>query len=179
MYLTDVGKLAHKVQIKEGFQHLSKNAASGQIVHHFGLVHAVSMQLLTLCARQARKAEGAGALVDDKDLCFSNELTNTPNPFQLTETEATRPSRLFRGHNKNINDLKQLLPYLDIPVDLIFIEQIYYSQRSLENADRLTGKREWLETMPVERFKQWQLPVLAFQESDFYDIHLSQTTGEG
>ena len=91
---------------------------------------------------------------------------------------AFRPRGLLRGRDKNINNLKQLLENLGIPVDLIFNELIGYSQRSLENADRLTGNRERLETMPVERFNQLQIPVLAFQEIDVYDIHCAWTTGE-
>ena len=39
-------------------------------------------------------------------------------------------------------------------MDLIFNELIEYCRSSLENADRLTGNRERLETMPVERFYQ-------------------------
>ena len=128
------------------------------------------MRLLTLCALQARKAEGAGGLVDDADRCFLNEISKTRNAFQLTETEATRPRRLLRGRDKNINNLKQLSENLGIPVDLIFNKLIGYSRRSLENADCLTGNRERLETMPVERFNQLQIAVLAFQETDVYDI---------
>ena len=178
MYSTDVGELAHKVQIKEGYQHSNKNDASRQILHYYGRVHAVSMRLLTLHALQARKAEGASGLVDDADHCFLNEISKTRNAFQLTETEATRPRRLLRGRNKNINNLKQLSENLGIPVELIFNELIGYSRRSLENADRLTANREKLETMPMKRFDQLPIPVLTCQETDVYDIHGAQTTGK-
>ena len=161
MYSTDVGELAHKVHVKEGYRHSNKNDASRQILHYYGRVHAVSMRLLTLRALQARKAEGAGGLVNDVDHCFLNEISKTRNAFQLTRTEATRPRRLLRGRDKNINNLKQLSENLGMPVDLIFHELIGYSRQSLENADRLTGNRERLETMPVERFNQLQIPVLA------------------
>ena len=178
MYSTDVGELAHKVQITEGNRHSNENDASRQILHYYGRVHAVSMRLLTLRALQARKAEGAGGLVDDADRCFLNETSKTRTAFQLTETEATRPRRLLRGRDKNMNNLKQLSENLGIPVDLIFNELIGYSRRSFENADRLTGNGERLETMPVERFNQLQILVLAFQETDVYDKHPARTTGE-
>ena len=178
MYSTDVEELEHNVQIKEGYWHWNKNDASRQILHYHGRVHAVSMRLLTLCALQARKAEGAGGLVDDADRCFLDEISKTRNDFQLTETEATRPRRLLWGRKQNINNLKQLSVNLGLPVDLLFNELIGYSRRSLENADRLTVNRERLETMPVERFNQLQIPVLAFQETDVYDIHPAWTTGE-
>ena len=95
MYSTDVGELAHKVQKKEGYRHTNKNDASHQILHYYGWVHAVSMRLLTFRAVQARKAEGAGGLVDDADHCFLNEISKTRNAFQLTEMEATRPRGRF------------------------------------------------------------------------------------
>ena len=82
------------------------------------------MRLLELHAIQARKAEGAGGLVDNADRCFLNEISKTRNAFQLTETEATRPRRLLRGRDKNLNNLKQLSENLGIPVDLIFNELI-------------------------------------------------------
>ena len=81
MYLMDVGELAHKVQIQEGYWHSNENDTSSQILHYYGRVHAVSMQLLTLRALQARKAQGTGVLVDDTDHCFLNKISKTSNAF--------------------------------------------------------------------------------------------------
>ena len=50
MYSTDVGELAHKVQVKEGDRDSNKNDASCQILHYYGRVHVVSTRLVTLCA---------------------------------------------------------------------------------------------------------------------------------
>ena len=71
MYSTDVGELAHKVQIKEGYRHSNKNDASRQILEYYGRVHAVSMRLLTLRALQAEKPED-GELFEDADRRFLN-----------------------------------------------------------------------------------------------------------
>ena len=177
MYSTDVGELAHKVQIKEGYRHSNKNDASRQILHYYSRVHAVSMRLLTLRALQARKPEGASGL-DNADRCFLDEISQTRSAIQLTETEATRPRRLLRGRDKNINSFKQLSENLGIPVEQIFNELMRYGRRSLQNPDRLIANKERLDTMPVEQFNQLQIPVLAFQETDVYDIHRARTTGE-
>ena len=55
MYSTDVGELAHKVQIKEGYWHSNKNKALGQILQYYGRVYAISMRLLTLRALDSRR----------------------------------------------------------------------------------------------------------------------------
>ena len=136
------------------------------------------MRLLTLHALLARKAEGAGGLVDDADSCFLKKTSKTSNAFQLTETEAARPRRLLRGHDKNINNLKQSLETIGILVDLIFDKLIGYSWRSSENAECLTGTRKRLESMPVERFCQLHIPVLAWKEPDVYNIHCIKANSE-
>ena len=99
--------------------------------------------------------------------------------IQLTETEVTRPRRLLRGHNKSINSFEQLSENLGIPVEQIFHELIRYSRRSLQNPDHLIANKERLDTMPVEQFNQLQILVLAFQETDVYDIHHARATGKG
>ena len=176
MYSTDVGELAHKVQVKEGYRHSNKNDASRQILHYYGRVHAVSMRLLTLRALRAEKPEGA--LMNDADHRFLDEKSQPRHSFQSTETDGTRPRKLLRGRYKNVNDFKQLSENLGIPVDRIFSGLIRYSRRSLKNEDRLTENEETLARMPLEQFNQLQIPVLAFQETDVYDIHHARTTGE-
>ena len=178
MYSTDVGELAHKVQIKEGYRHSNKNDASRQILQYYGRVHAVSMRLLTLRALRAKEPELEGGLFDDADRRYLDEMSQTRHPIQLTATDGTRPRKLLRGRYRDINDFKQLSENLGIPVERIFDELIRFSRRSLQDADRLTEDTERLDRMPVEQFNQLQIPVLAFQETDVFDIHHARTTGE-
>jgi len=177
MYSTDVGELAHKVQIKEGYRHSNKNDASRQILEYYGRVHAVSMRLLTLRALQAEKPED-GELFEDADRRFLNETGPSYPATRLTQTEGTRPRKLLRGRDENIDDFEQLSGNLRIPVDRLFYELLRYSRRSLKDKDRLPENRERLGRMPVEQFNQLQIPVLAFQETDVYDTHHARTTGE-
>ena len=60
MYSTDVGELAHKVQIKEGYRRSNKNDAARQILFYYDRIHAVSMRMLTLHALQVQKPDCEG-----------------------------------------------------------------------------------------------------------------------
>jgi len=46
MYSTEIGKLAHKTQIKDGWHQSNKNDAARQIVDSYGRQHAIRMRLL-------------------------------------------------------------------------------------------------------------------------------------
>ena len=48
MYSTEIGELAHKTQIKDGWRQSNKNDAARQIVHSYGRQHAIRMRLLNL-----------------------------------------------------------------------------------------------------------------------------------
>jgi hypothetical protein len=177
MYSTDVGELAHKVQIKEGYRHSNKNDASRQILEYYGRVHSVSMRLLTLRALQAEKPEQMRSW-KDVDRRFLDE-TRLPRPtMRLADIEGTRPRKLLRGPNPDNDDFKLLSENLGVPIDQLFDELVRYSRRSLKDGDRLPEDAEGLGMMPVEQFNQLQIPVLAFQEADVYDSHHARTTGK-
>jgi hypothetical protein len=177
MYSTDVGELAHKVQIKEGYRHSNKNDASRQILDFYGRVHAVSMRLLTLHALQAEKQGGQGVL-SDSNRRFLDEMSPATPAMRQPRTGDSRPRKLLRGRYANVDNFEQLAANLHIPVDRLFEELIRYSRRSLKNEDRLPEEADSLRRMPIEQFNQLQIPVLAFQETDVYDTHHARTTGE-
>ena len=58
MYSTDVGELAHKVQIKEGYRNFNKIDAVRQILAYYGRVHAFSKRYLTLHAQEKPGEQG-------------------------------------------------------------------------------------------------------------------------
>jgi len=45
MYSTEMGELAHKEQIKEGYRRSNKNNAARQILSYYGRKHALGMRL--------------------------------------------------------------------------------------------------------------------------------------
>jgi len=54
IYSTQIGELAHRTQIKEGWRQSNKNDAARQIVHSYGRQHAILMRLLNLQSRKNR-----------------------------------------------------------------------------------------------------------------------------
>ena len=48
MYSTEIGELAHKTQIKDGWRQSNKNDAARQMVHSYRGQHAIRMRLLKL-----------------------------------------------------------------------------------------------------------------------------------
>src|SRR5437588_13094696 len=100
------------------------------------------------------------------------------NSIQLTETEGTRPKKLLKGRDTSVNNFQELSQNLGLPVEQIFRVLIRHSRRSLNDTDCLTEDKERLEKMFVEQFNHLQIPVLAFQEKDVYDIYHARTTGE-
>ena len=58
MYSTDVGELAHKVQIKEGYRNSNKIDAVRQILADYGRIHAFSMRYLTLHTQEIPGEQG-------------------------------------------------------------------------------------------------------------------------
>src|SRR5437879_13806351 len=48
IYSTEIGELAHKEQIKEGYHRSNKNEATHQILSQYGRQHALGMRLQTL-----------------------------------------------------------------------------------------------------------------------------------
>ena len=47
MYSTDIGELAHKEQLKEGYRRSNKNNAAPQILSDYGRWHILGMKLQT------------------------------------------------------------------------------------------------------------------------------------
>jgi len=57
MYSREIGDLAHKTQIKEGWRQSNQNHAASQIVHSYGLQQAIRMRLLNLQSLKNRGAD--------------------------------------------------------------------------------------------------------------------------
>ena len=66
---------------------------------------------------------------------------------------------------------------LGISLDRICLELIRYSRHNLPTEPRLPEQPAILQLLPVELLTQLEIPVLAFQETDVYDIHRAQCTG--
>jgi hypothetical protein len=177
MYSTDVGELAHKVQIKEGYRRSNKNDAAKQILNYYGRVHAISMRLLTLQALKAGTPEWEG-LSGDTERQVLGERGQAHVQLGTSQAGGARPRRLLRSCNASVNSFSELSQDLGIPEERIFEELVKYSRRSLSGDQRLPEETETIRLMPVEQFGQLEIPVPAFQESDLYDVQHARTTGK-
>ena len=60
MYSTEIGELAHKTQIQDGWRQSNKNDAAQEIVHSYGPQHAIRMRLLNLESLKCRDTDLSG-----------------------------------------------------------------------------------------------------------------------
>jgi len=65
----------------------------------------------------------------------------------------------------------------EVSLEIIYRELIRYSRHNLPAAHRLPEDHAMLQSLPVELLTQLEIPVLAFQEADVYEIHRARSTG--
>jgi len=93
MYSTEIGELAHKDQITDGYRRSNKNDAAQQILSQYGRQHALGMRLQTIEALW--KVKGV-ILAEDSEMempAFSSHST---------------PRRVLKGRSKNTSRLTEL-----------------------------------------------------------------------
>ena len=98
-YSTEIGELAHKNQIKDGYRRSIKNDAAGQILSQYGGQHAQGMRLQTIEALS--KVKGV-IVAEDSGMemaAFSSHST---------------PRRVLKGRMKNTSTLTELCATLNI-----------------------------------------------------------------
>jgi len=78
MYSTEIGQLAYKMQIKDGWRHSNKNDAARQIVHSYGPQHAIRMPLLNLESLKCRDANLSGDVLHHLDTTSSTVTAPAP-----------------------------------------------------------------------------------------------------
>ena len=165
MYSTEFGELTHKEQIKDGWRRSNKNDAERQIMNSYSRQHAIRMRLLNL-----ESLQGHGA-----DLS-----TDVQQHLETTVSAVTAPvvdRRILKGHRDDLSNVLDLSKVSGVSLDSICVELIRYSRHSLPSERRLPEDHAILRTLLVELLTQLEIPVLAFQESDVYDIHLVRCTG--
>jgi len=99
MYSPEIGDLADKTQIKEGWRQSNKNDAARQVVHSYGHQHAIQMRLLNL---QSLKNRGADLSPD-----FLKHLDRTTSAVSLSVI-CRRILKGRRGDVSNIVDFSRI-----------------------------------------------------------------------
>ena len=164
MYSTEIGELAHKTQIKDGWRQSNKNDAARQIVHSYGRQHAIRMRLLNLESLQRRGTDLSGDAV--QHLVSSTETVEAPVVRR----------RVLKGRRNDVSNVVDFSRISGVSLEIIY-ELIRYSRHNLPTAHRLPEDHSMLRSLPVELLTQLEIPVLAFQEADVYETHRARSTG--
>ena len=165
MYSTEFGELAHKEQIKEGWRRSNKNDVEPQILHRYGRQHAIRMRLLNLNSLRCH-----GANLGDDVLGYLDKTTST------VSTPAPG-GRILKGRRDDVSDVLDFCKVLGISLHRICLELIRYSRHNLPTERRLPKEPAIVQLLPVELLTQLEIPVVAFQETNVYDIHRAPCTG--
>ena len=164
MYSTEYGELAHKEQIKDPWRRSNKNDVAQQILHSYGSRHGIRMRLLTL---ESLRHDGADLDTDVLEHLDTTSTVLAPVPR----------GRLLKGRRSDVSDVLDFCRVLRISLESVYRELIRYSRHNLPTERRLPEDPVILRLLPVELLTQLEVPVLAFQETDVYDIHRARCTG--
>ena len=85
--------------------------------------------------------------------------------------------RHLKGRRGDVSDVQDFCRVLRISRESVYRELIRYSRHNLPTERRLPEDPVILRSLPVELLTQLEVPVLAFQETDVYDIHRARCTG--
>jgi len=99
IYSTEIGELAHKDQIKEGYRRSNNNEAARQILSHYGCQHAIGIMLQTIEALS--KVEGV-IVVEDRGMRMP------------TVSSRSTPRSVLKGRMKPTSTLTKSYTALDI-----------------------------------------------------------------
>ena len=101
------------------------------------------------------------------------EHLDKTSPVSTTVTHR----RILKGRRDDVSDVTDFCKVLGISPERICRELIRYSRDSLPSERRLPEDPAILGFLPVELLTQLEIPVLAFQETNVYDIYGVCSTG--
>jgi len=125
MYSTEIGELAHKTQIKEGWRQSNKNDAARQIVHSYGRQHAIRMRLLNLECLQ------------DRGESLSADVLNHLDRTTSTVSQPVIRRRILTGRRDDVSNVDDFSRISGVSLDIIYRELIQYSRHNLPIDHRL------------------------------------------
>ena len=164
IYSTEYGELVHKEQIKDRYQRSNKIDAARQILSSYGRQHAIWMRLLNLEFLRHARANLPGEVVE-----YLEKRRTAPAPPAY--------HRILKERCDIVRDVVEFGRVLDVSPEAICRELIRYSRLSLPPGRRLPEDLAILRSLPVELMTTLKSPLLAFQETDVYDIHRAWCTG--
>ena len=161
MYSTEIGELAHKDQIKEGYRRSNKNEGSRQILSQYGRQHALGMRLQTL------------------DVLWKTEnvIAIEGSRRETAAASHSTPRRILKGRMKNVSTLTELCRNCNIDYGDIMEEMLRFTKHTVADNHPLPPYPTELGLLPVEEFTHLEIPVADFQETDVFQIHRACSTG--
>jgi len=84
--------------------------------------------------------------------------------------------RILEGCREDVSNVVDFSRISRVSLKIIYRELMQYSRHSLTAAHRLPEDYAMLRLLPVELLTQLEIPVLAFQEADVYEIHRVRST---
>jgi len=167
MYSTLIRELAHKTQIKDGWHQSNKNDAR-QIVHSYGCQHSIRMRLLNLESLKYHYTHLSGDVLPHLDRTAST----------VTAAAPVVRRRVHMGRREDVANVVDFSWISGVSLEIIYPELIRYSRHNLPAVHCLSEVHAMLPSLPVELLTQLEIPVLAFQEADVYEINRARSTGD-
>jgi len=162
IYSTEIGELAHKDHIKDGYHRSNKNEAAQQILLHYGRQRAIGIRLQTI---EALSKVEAVIMVEDSGI----EMP--------TGASRSTPRWVLKGRIKNTSRLTEVCTALDIHYSNMMEEILCFIRQTARDNPQLPADPSELGLLPVERFAQLEIPVPELQETDRFQIHRARCTG--
>jgi len=84
--------------------------------------------------------------------------------------------RILKRRREDVSNVVDFTRISGVSLEIIYPELIRYSRHNLPAAHRLPENHAMLRSLRVELLTQLEIPVLAFQEADVYEIHRARST---
>jgi len=85
--------------------------------------------------------------------------------------------RILKGCREEVSNVLDFSKVSGVSLESICRELIRYSRHNLPTEHQLPEDHAILQSLPVELLTRFEIPVVAFQESDVYDTHRARCTG--
>jgi len=98
----------------------------------------------------------------------------------VTTSTITAPGirrRMLKGRRDDVSNMADYRRVLGVSIQIICRGLIRYRRHNLPPERRLPEDPQILESLPLELLTQLEIPVLAFQETERYDIYRARCTG--
>jgi len=164
IYSTEFSKLAHKTQIKAGWWQSNKNDALWQNVQSYSRQHGIRMRRLNLESLQRCGVDLSPDVLEQLD---TTSTTIVPDIRR----------RILKGRQDDVSNMADFSQVLKISIQIICRGLILSSWHNLQPEHCLPVDLEILKSLPVELLTQLEIPVLAFQETEIYNIYHARCMG--